>query len=70
MKGLALFLVEIITKLRKYIEKFSKNFFSRTTGSISTKLSTNPWVKGILDYSNVMPFLFPRGDDHGILKIH
>ena len=57
-------------KYWKYIEKFSNNFFSRTTESISTKLCTNPWVKGILDYSNVMPLLFPRGDDHEILKIH
>ena len=69
MKGPALFQGEIITKLWKYIDKF-KNL-SRSTGLISTKLDTkHPWVKGILDYSNEGPLLFPRGDNYEIVKIH
>ena len=45
--------------------------FSRTTGPISIKFSSiHPWVKGILEYSNEGPLLFPRGDYYEIGKIH
>ena len=37
------------------------DFFSKTTGPISTKLSTkHPWVKGIPVCSNEVPRPFPR----------
>ena len=71
MKDPALFQGEIITKLRKYIDKFKKKFFSRTTGPISIKLGTNhPGVKGILDYQNEVPLSFLRADVFEIVKIH
>ena len=58
-------------KIAKIHWQILKIFFSRTTVPISTKLSINhPWVKGILDYSNKWPLLFPRGDDYEIMKIH
>ena len=39
--------------------------FSRTTGPISTKLSTrHPWVKEIQVCSKEGPNLFPRGDNY------
>ena len=45
-------------------------FFSRTTGSILTKLDKNhPWVKGIHVCSNEGLRRFPRGDNK-ITKIH
>ena len=45
-------------------------FFSRTTGLISTKLSTkHPWAKGIQVCSNEGP-PFPKGDNYKIAKIH
>ena len=48
-----------------------KIFFSRTTGPISTKLSTkHPCVKGIQFFSNEGPYPFPRGDNYEIVKIH
>ena len=54
MKGAALFQGEIITKLRKYIDKCKKKkLLLRTTGPMSTNLGTNHlWVKGIQVYSN------------------
>ena len=46
MKGHTLFQWEMITKYQNYMTKF-KNFFSRTTGPVSTKLgSEHPCVKG------------------------
>ena len=43
--------------------------FSRTTGSISTKLGTkHPWVKGIQVCSNEGPHPFPREDNYEIAK--
>ena len=46
-EGPILFQGEIITKLRKYIDKFKK-IFSWTTWPISTKLNINhAWMKGI-----------------------
>ena len=45
--------------------------FSRTTGSISTKLGTKQnWVNGILVCSNKGPRTLSRGDNHEIAKIH
>ena len=63
---------EIISKFRNYIDEINnnnkivkihwqnlENFFSRTTGPISTKLGTKyPWVKGIQVCSNKGPALF------------
>ena len=46
-------------------------FFSRTTGSISTKLGTKHlWVKGIQVSSNEGPRPFPRVDNYKLAKIH
>ena len=46
-------------------------FFSRTTGSISTKLGTKHlWVKGIQVHSNEGPCSLLRGDNYEIAKIH
>ena len=48
-----------------------KIFFSRTTESTSTKLSTkHPWVKGIQVCSNEGLRTFPRGDKYEIAKIY
>ena len=48
-----------------------KFFFSRTTGSISSKLGTkHPWVMGIQVCSNEGPCPFPIGDNYEIEKIH
>mgnify|MGYP003685767591 CR=1 FL=1 len=48
-----------------------KIFFSRTTGPISTKLSTkHPWMMGIQVCSNVRLYPFPRGDHYKLTKIH
>ena len=42
-----------------------KIFFSRTTGPISTKLSTmHPWVMGIQVYSNEGSHPFPKEDNY------
>ena len=46
-------------------------FFSRTTGSISTKLGTkHPWMIGIYFCSNEGPCSFPRVDNNKLAKIH
>ena len=46
------------------------NFFSRTTGPISTKFGTkNPWVEGIQVYPNEGPHPSTRGDN-SIFKNH
>ena len=46
-------------------------FFSRTTGTISTKLGTKySWVKGIQVCSNEGPCPYPRGDNYKTTKIH
>ena len=48
-----------------------KIFFSRSTGPISTKLSTkHPWVKGIQVCSIEGPAPFSRGDNCEIVRIH
>ena len=61
----------MITKYQNYMMKF-KNFFSRTTGPVSTKLGTKhiPWVRGIQFCSNKGAHSFPRGDDNKIAKLH
>ena len=47
------------------------DFFSRTTGPISTKLGTkHPWVKRIQVRSNEGPRPFPSGYNKEIVKIH
>ena len=58
-------------ELRKINWQLLKIFFSRTTGSILTKLGTkHPWVKGIQVYSNEGPRPFPRADNYEIAKLH
>ena len=53
-----------------YLQNLKKNFFSRTTEPISTKLSKkHPWVKGIQVCSKEGPCPFPRGDNNEIAKI-
>jgi hypothetical protein len=47
------------------------DFFSRTTGSILTRLGTNhPWGEGIQIYSNKGRRLALRGDNSKRIKIH
>jgi hypothetical protein len=47
------------------------DFFSRTTGPILTRLSTNhPWVKGIQFCSKEGDSPSPRGDNSERVKIH
>ena len=59
MKDHTLFQGEISVKLRVIHWQNLKIFFSRTTGSISTKLCTKqPWVKGIQVCSNEGPCFF------------
>ena len=71
MKGPALFQGEIIMKLRKYIDKLKKKFFSRTTGPISIKLSSvHSWAKGIQVCSKEGSRPFSRGDNYDIAKMH
>ena len=46
-------------------------FFSRTTGTISAKLSTkHPWLVRIHVYTNKGPRPFLKGDNNEIAKIH
>ena len=48
-----------------------KFFFSRTTGPISSKLGTkHSWLIGIKACTIEGPYLFPRGDNYEIWKIH
>ena len=71
MKGLALFQGKIIMKEWKYIDQIKKNFFSRTTESISTKLGTkHPWVMRDQISSNEGPHIFLREINYEIAKIH
>ena len=52
-------------------KKNLKNFFSGTTGPISTKLGTNhPWEMGIQVCSKDGTGPFPRGDNYEMAKIH
>ena len=61
VKGPSLFQGEIITQIAKIHWRNLKIFFSRTTGSISTKLDTkHPWVKEIQVCSNAGSCPFPR----------
>jgi hypothetical protein len=47
------------------------DFFSRTTGPISTKLGTNyPWGEGFQVCSNEGDRLSPRGDNSERVKMH
>jgi hypothetical protein len=47
------------------------DFFSRTSGSILTKLGTNHlWGEGILNCTNEEDCPSPRGDNHKRVKIH
>jgi hypothetical protein len=49
----------------KVHRQFLKIFFSRTSSLISIKLGTNyPWIKGILNCSNLGPGPLQRGDDY------
>ena len=53
------------------LNNFFFNFFSRTTGPISTKLDTkHPWVKGIQVCSDEGPRPFPRGDNSEIVNLY
>ena len=57
MKGSGLSPMEIITKLLKYIDEKKK--ISRTTGLISSKLSTNHhWMKGLQVFLIKCPSFF------------
>ena len=48
-----------------------KKIFSRTTGSISTKLSTmHPWIKGIQICFKEGFHPFSRGDNYEIEKLY
>jgi hypothetical protein len=48
-----------------------KNFFSRTTGPILTRLGINhSWAKGIQVYSNEGDCPSARGDNSKRVKIH
>ena len=57
--------------IAKILWRNFKIFFSRTNGTISTKLGTKHfWVKKIQICSNEGPWPFPRGDSYEIRKIH
>ena len=58
MKNPAPFQKEIITTKREYIDEIKQSSSKRTTGPISTKLSTkHSWVKGIQICSNKVSHL-------------
>jgi hypothetical protein len=66
IKGQVLFKGEIITEMGLGHLKI----FSRTTGPILTRLSTNhPWVKRIQVCSNEGPGPLQRGDNHKKVKL-
>ena len=65
MKDHILYEGEIITQKQNYIEKILKIFFSRTTGPMSSTLSTkHPFMIMIQISSNEVPHPFPRGDNN------
>jgi hypothetical protein len=56
--------------VRRYVNFYIFDFFSRTTGPILTKLITNhPWGKGIQVCSNEGEYPSPRGDNGKRVKI-
>ena len=58
-------------EIAKILRQNLKIFFSRTTGTVSTKLGTKyPWVKGIQVCSNEGPRPSQRGDNWEIIKIN
>ena len=72
MKSPTLFQREIIVKKQEHIDKILKKiFFTRTTVSISTKLSTkHSWLMGIKVCLIERRRSFPRDDNYEISKIH
>ena len=71
MKGPALFPRGDNKEIAQIHLQTLKIFFLRTTGPISTKLSTkHPWVMGTHVCSNEETCPFPRGDNYEIVKIY
>jgi hypothetical protein len=70
MKGRLLSLRGDNSKRVKIHKKYSKIFFSGTSGPISIKFGSNyPWIKGIQIYSNKGPVPFQRGNNHNNVKM-
>ena len=64
-KETALFQGGIFTKYRKHVDGNFKIFFSRTTGTISTKFGKkHSWMKKIIFCLDEEPSPFPRGDNY------